>query len=128
MATESVAERTWTDGLCADTATLTLSLDSLARLPDGAVYALDGSRTRLTVGRGATAGTVTVRAVSDSVVTKVWSTRSTQSTQTYRSTQSSQSSQAVRTSGEGPSGWPLWLLVACAAVVVVTDKLRNRKE
>lgn len=46
---------------------LTIAVDSVLRLPDGAVYTHGSGRAQVTVGKGAKPGTVVVRATCDSL-------------------------------------------------------------
>lgn len=96
--------------LPADTARLTLSADSIERLPEGAAFVVRKGRVGLSVSRGKAPGTVSIEATADSVSALLSEERTAISR-----TASGSSSQSVRTAAERPSTeqqrpWRRWLM------------------
>lgn len=121
--------------MAADSARLTLDIDSLLKLPEGAAFHTRSGRASLTVGKGAQPGTIFVQSSCDSLqrLVECYERREQAHRSQGDSTGRSSASVAETTVKEtkktaGP--WPWCVLTFTAGItagIVLTLKIKKRK-
>lgn len=121
--------------MAADSARLTLDIDSLLKLPEGAAFHTRSGRATLTVGKGAQPGTIFVRSSCDSLQRLVEyyehreQARSSQADSTERLSGSVAETTVKETKkAAGPWLWcALTFIAGITAGIILTLKIKKRK-
>lgn len=124
-----------TETVAADSARLTLDIDSLLKLPEGAAFHTRSGRASLTVGKGAQPGTIFVRSSCDSLrrLVEYYERREQARSSQADSTERSSASVAETTVKETKKTARPWLwcaltfIAGITAGIVLTLKIKKRK-